>query len=172
MTANLPVATFKLPIPLDAMPIIGELVGRVYGSGELLMRAEGETISILTPTDGFGPKTGVVAPLPSSADDGDLVYARTVDNRLEVTIDSGREVILPIVEHLVEWMKLLGATNYVELSLQSHGDENAKPDFVFCLQRAAGKTPHALRLKAERKLAAVEADLAAANAKLEAHGIV
>ena len=70
------VATFTLPLPLDAVPAIGELIKRIYGTGDIGLGMDGDSIRVIAPAEGFGAKkTGRGPAAVSVADESHLSEA-------------------------------------------------------------------------------------------------
>lgn len=163
------VASFALPLPIDALPIIGDLIERIYGTGETMMRPSGHSFDIVTPRDGFGPLARARGKLPGSA--ADAMKTRALDireGRLKLTVEDAQYQVLVIAETMRKWFDSVGGTNYVELQLQMPG-EDGEPEnieFTFTLQRTAGKTPHALREEAERRVVELETEVEELKAEL------
>jgi len=155
MTIDVPrqtVAMFRLPIPVSAMPVLLDTIERVYGTGETMMRPQGEFFTIIEPEGGFGPVKRTRR-RPADPDPDDMLI-RDSDSpepgSWTFTFQAGEDIVKVISGTLAAWFDQLGATNYVECALATADNE---PDWTFRLQKRVMPTPHDLRLTAETALA-------------------
>ena len=88
-TPSQPVLVLAMPMPVTALPLIGDLVERVYGTGETMLRFEGKQMIVTAPDGGFGPlkRSGKRPPRPS---DGDALITSDVERRQAGTVTVGR----------------------------------------------------------------------------------
>lgn len=174
------VASFALPMPLNALEIINDCIRRVYGTGGAMIRPQGDRIQIVEPADGFGPvligKRKRVDGLKGAAaevdrlDEGALTRFDLPGGNMELTLEAHEEVVIPIAAAMASWFESVGAENYVQVELTRPGVE---AEWIFVLQRKDGLTPAELRSLAEKRadesLARVielEAELAQLRAEL------
>lgn len=164
MTNRQPVAAFSLPMPLTALPEINEAIQRVYGTGETMMSADGDTIRIFPPVDGWGPvKTGRRKPNTVADNDGLLRWHEVRDNVASVTFEEAEHTTLLIGTMVRRWFDHHQAINYVEARLVTEGVDE---EFVFTVQKAGNPTAHNLRQVAEAKVAELEAVIAEKDARI------
>jgi hypothetical protein len=155
------VAVFALPMPLNGVALINDTIQRIYGTGEFMLKFEGESIQVNAPKDGFGPRKksrGKPAPIPD--DDGFLVNQTVVGDELKLTLEMSEETVHSLAEPVRMYLDEFQAVNYVEMRLQ---DKATEAEFIYIVQRAAGKSPHDLRREAEERVAQLEEQLAAAR---------
>lgn len=163
-----PIAVFKLPVPVTALPYIVDCIERVYGTGETMMRPDGDSFQIVAPADGFGPiKTGGRRPSRPDEVDMKLRHQRLRDGTLTLDLEDSTEAVKILAMMMKQWFDLVGGINYVEVQLSTPGEET---EWVFTLQRKAGQTPHELRSDAEARIAKLEAEIAALRTMAEASG--
>lgn len=150
------VAAFRLPLPLDAMPTIHACIERIYGTGNTMMRMDGEQIQIAAPADGWGPRKRGRGALPSASNDQmRLRYASLRDGKASLTIEDTQYTVLVISEIARQWFEAVGGINYVETKLAVDGADD--PEFVFTMQRIDGLTPADKLTIAETRIAELEA---------------
>ncbi|NBD11806.1 hypothetical protein [Corallococcus silvisoli] len=73
-----------------------------------------------------------------------------------MSFTAAKGTTLRMAEALVTFFRGEGATNYVEFKVHHPTDG----DFILCIQRASGKTPHELRQDAESERDALRAQVA------------
>jgi len=152
------VATFALPLPMDAVPAIGELIKRIYGTGDTNLGLDGGSMRIVAPADGFGPmKRGRGPAAVSIAEDMMSTYIQLRNGELKMTVSDQQNQVLVIAEVMSQWFTEVGGVNYVELAFQIDGEDTP---WIFTLQRKDGETPHDKRAEAEARIAELEAELA------------
>jgi hypothetical protein len=161
------IMTVAMPLPMDALPILADAIARVFGSGETSIRFDGDHLSIVSPSAGFGPRKRSRGKIPTAPDEANemlLKSARIDDDGIELTVEDSKERVAIIADSMRLWFDSVGATNYVEQRITFPG---ADAEFVFTLQKAANPTPHTLRLVAEERVADVEEALRAAESTLQ-----
>lgn len=145
--------SYRLPVPLTALAEITDLVDRVYGTGEVMMKPAGDTVYLIAPKDGFGPRKKSRRRRATTDEDepGGLLVEHTspAPGAQKITIDAGQDFALIWTEHLMAWFDGLGATNYLETGILRH-DTDA-PEFTLTLQKRSKPTPHDLRSAAETR---------------------
>ncbi|MDY0829080.1 hypothetical protein SK224_08055 [Microbacterium sp. BG28] len=155
MTLRGGVAAFRLPLPLDALSTIREAVERLYGTGETMMRPEGDRITIVAPAEGWGPRKRGRGALPSSANDQmRLKHIELRDGRASMTVEDTQYTVLLVSEISRQWFELVGGVNYVETKLSVDG--GAEPEFIFTMQRVDGLSPADKAAAAEARVAELE----------------
>lgn len=153
------VAAFRLPVPMDAMQTIGEAVERIYGTGETMMRPEGDQFTIVAPAEGWGPRKRGRGALPSTSNDAmRLRYIELRDGKLSLSVEDTQWTVLMISEIARQWFEAVGGVNYVETKLL-HASES-DPQFIFTMQRIDGLSPADKASAAEERVAELEAKLA------------
>ncbi|KQO98310.1 hypothetical protein [Leifsonia sp. Leaf264] len=159
-----PVAAFSLPMPMTAMEEIGRAIERIYGTGETMMAADGDTIRVIAPEGGFGPiVTGRRKANQISREDMILHRQSIRDGEIEVTLEDTQGATLVLAELIHRWFRIVGGTNYVETDIIYPDDESL---YTFTVQRKTGITPHAARLEAEGRAIAAETRVAELEAEL------
>lgn len=152
------VALFRLPLPVTALPYINDTIERVYGTGDTMIRPDGDSFQIIAPKDGFGPiKKGGRRPTRPTDEDMKLKYQQLRNGELKLTVEDATDSAKVVMAMMRQWFDMVGGVNYVEAGVTWPDEEG---EFVFILQRRAGETPHALREKAEARVAELEAKLA------------
>lgn len=155
-------AVFALPLPLDSFETINECIARVYGTGNTMMRMDGDQITIREPDDGWGPRKRGRGALPTATNDAlRLRYAELRDGKATITIEDTQYTVLLISEIARQWFEAVGGINYVETKLAVDG--GAEPEFVFTMQRIDGLTPADKLDAAEARIAELEEQLATAQ---------
>jgi len=158
-TAKGDVVILRLPIPLESMATVQELVERVYGTGDTRMTFDGDHMRILAPEGGWGDRKRGRGKLPSAVNDAlRLKYAELRDGKATLTLEDMETTVLYISEIARQWFDHVGGINYVETKLVT-GDQD-EPSYVFTMQKADGKTAHELRHEAEARVAELEAEIA------------
>lgn len=153
------VAAFRLPLPMGAMQTINECIERVYGTGDAMMRMDGDQIQIGAPKAGWGPRKRGRGALPSTSNDQmRLRYLELRDEKVKLTIEDTQYTVLVVSEIARQWFDAVGGVNYVETKLAVDGAED--PEFVFTMQRIDGLTPADKVAAAEARIAELEAELA------------
>lgn len=145
-------ASFRLPIPLDALPTIGEAIERLYGTGESPMEAMGDTLHILEPKGGLGERVRTGEPSIAERESTEMLlrYLDLRDGRVGMSIEDKQNAVLLVSEVMRQWFSAVGGVEYVETTL--HSEREPEAEYVFTMQRREGKTPAELRTEAEERL--------------------
>lgn len=152
------VAAFRLPIPMDAMQTINACIERVYGTGDTMMRMDGDQIQIGAPKDGWGPRKRGRGALPSASNDAmRLKHARLRDGKVSLTVEDTQYSVLLVAEIARQWFNAVGGVNYVETKLSVDGGD--EPEFVYTMQRIDGLTPADKVAAAESRIGELEAEI-------------
>ncbi|WIE81531.1 hypothetical protein [Curtobacterium sp. MCSS17_016] len=160
-----PFLALRLPIPVDGMTYVSELVERVYGTGTTTMRGEGDQIIIAAPKDGFGPVVrDPMPPLTRPADEGfNVTTLDATSDPVVWDIESSGHALAVFVKSQLAFLDLLDAKNYISSQVRA-GDEVVS----VVLQRDGKPTPHELREEAEQREQKLRRIIADARAALVA----
>ena len=148
-----------LPMPLDGVQRLNQLVETMYGTGDFMLDFSGpDVIRIIAPKTGFGPrKTGRAMKLPNPDEHGALRSIQVVDDQLQITFEEAQDVVLALGTGLAAWFELSGGINYVTAQVMTAG-EVATPLHI-TVQRTGNPTAHDLRAVAEDRVAVLEQQL-------------
>lgn len=129
------VLTLALPIPLDGLELVGELVERLYGSGDTLIDlSRGDSLAVYAPPGGFGPRSAY------DAEDGKLARTVVDGDRLELTFEEPVATVLAIAEQLRAWFEQHDGINYVTCRLVTA--DGVETGHHVTVQRVDGNSPH------------------------------
>lgn len=150
-------ASFKLPLTARGYANLTDALERVYGTGDIMLRASDDHIHAVAPAEGFGKlKTGK-KPKSPTADELRIISLNIADGTIKVSFDEGQGSVNVMMATMKQWFEMVGGINYVEQAFRDAADESQ--EFVFVMQRVEGITPHQARLAAEARVAELELEL-------------
>lgn len=86
------------------------------------------------------------------------LYQLSVDNG-RITAEIGTEMLKVIANQFAALLKEHDAKNYLEMSFHSEDEQNKEINLILTLRYENGKTPHTLRIEAEKERDELKAEV-------------
>ena len=148
-----------LPLPMEGLTVLHAAVEALYGTGDsMLDMSQGDTIRVIAPADGFGPRIhGGPQPFVDVSDGMKLRSVIVDGPQISMLIEDAHHTIAYLSLAMTTWLENAGAINYAISEFVNPDQENA-PYYV-TVQKSGHPTAHDLRMVAEERVAVLEAQI-------------
>ena len=149
----------RLPLPLDIIGTLGAVIGAVYPTARIATNHHDFTILIANDERARKPSKKELReafrPSDNSKDEAVFQGFRTKNNELIAEFGLSQAASFQLASFCYDMLQMEGAANYVEF--EARDKDNVRYWVAAC--RSQEQTPHHLRMKAEKRIIELEAEI-------------